>query len=86
MSNVMKPMSHQRKVFSTLLCENLGLWSPHRLEVLKTIARRLSFKRNLTVSQAVRDIHEQLSVKLWLYNAKMIFHRLALDCTDMIFE
>ncbi len=73
-------------IFHPLMCESLGLWSPHSLEVLKTIARRLSFKRNLTVSQAVRDIHEQLSMKLWLYNAQMIWHRLALDCTDMFFE
>ena len=40
-------------IFHPLVCESLGLWSPHSLEVLKTIARRLSFKRNLTVSQAV---------------------------------
>ena len=73
-------------IFHPLVCESLGLWSPHSLEVVKTIARRLSFKRNLTVSQAVRDIDEQLSVKLWLYNAKMIWHRLALDCTNMFFE
>ena len=71
-------------IFHPLVCESLGLWSPHSLEVLKTIVRRLSFKRNLTVSQAVSNIHEQLSVKL--YNAKMIWHRLALDCTDMFFE
>ena len=70
---------------STLLCANLLACgqSPHSLEVLKTIARRLSFKRNLTVSLAVSNIHEQLSLKLWLYNVKMILHRLALDCADM---
>ena len=70
-------------IFHPLVCESLGLWSPHSLEVLKTIARCLSFKRNLTVNQAVSNVHEQLSVKFWLYNAKMILHRLALDCTDM---
>ena len=86
-----KDQHHEAKVTSTgsifhpLVCESLGLWSQHSLEVLKTIARRLSFKRNLTVSQAVGNIHEQLSVKLWLHNAKMILHRLALDCTDMFF-
>ena len=63
-------------IFHPLVCESLGLWPPHSLEVLKTIARFLFFKRNLTVSQAVSNIHEQLPVKLWLYNAKMIWHRL----------
>ena len=72
-------------IFHPLVCKSLGMWSPHSLEVLKTIARRLSFKRNLTVSQAVSNIQEQLSVKLWLHNAKTILHRLALDCTDMFF-
>ena len=73
-------------IFHFLVCESLGLWLPHSLEVLKTIARRLSFTRNLAVSQVVSSIHEQLSVKLWLYNAKMIWHRLALDCTNMFSE
>ena len=67
-----KDQRHEANVISTgsifhpFVCESLGLWSPHSLKVLKTIARRLSFKRNLTVSQAVSNIHEQLSVKLWL--------------------
>ncbi len=60
-----KDQRHEAKVTSTwsifhpLVCESLGLWSPHSLEVLKTIARRLSFKRNLTVSQAVSQAVSQ---------------------------
>ena len=60
-------------IFHPLVCESLGLWSPHSLKYL-------------TESQAVSNIHEQLSVKLWLYNAKRILHRLALDCTDMFLD
>ena len=45
--------------------------------------QRLSFKGNMTVSKAVRNLHEQLYVKLWSYNAKMLLCRLALDSNDL---
>ena len=66
-------------VFHPLVVESLELWSPHSLKVIKTIARRLAFHGNLSVSKANTNLHEQLSVKLWLYNAKMLLHRLSLD-------
>ena len=34
-------------VFHPLVCETFGLWSPHSLQVVKSIARRLSFRGNL---------------------------------------
>ena len=75
-------------IFHPLVWESLGLWSPRSLQLLKTIARRLSFKGNLmiTVSQATNNVHEQLSVKLWLCNAKMVLQKFALDCRDSIFS
>ena len=69
-------------VFHPLVVESLGFWSPHSLKVIKTIARRLAFHGNLSVSKATTNLHEQLSVKLWLYNAKMLLHRLSLDCSE----
>ena len=71
-------------VFHPLVCESLGLWSPHSHHVIKAIVRRLSFKGNMTVSKSVRNLHEQLSVKLWSYNAMMLLCRLALDSNDHV--
>ena len=42
--------------------------------------RRMTFLSNMTLSQAVTYLHQQLSVGL--YNGKMILSRLALDCSD----
>ena len=63
-------------VIHPLVVESLVLWSPHNLKVIKTITRRLAFHVNLSVSKATTNLHEQLPVKLWLYNAKMLLHRL----------
>ena len=71
-------------VFHPLVVESLGLWSPHSLKVIKTIAR-LAFHGNLSVSKATTNLHEQFSVKLWLYNAIMLLHRLSLDCRECFF-
>ena len=61
-------------VFHCMVCESLGLWSPHSHHVIKAIVRRMSYRGNITVSKAVRNLHEQqlLSVKLWSYNAKKL--------------
>ena len=69
-------------IFHPLVVETFGLWTNHSLSVIKTIARRLAFHGNLSVSKATTNLHEQLSTKLWLYNAKMILYRLSLDCSD----
>ena len=63
-------------VFHPLIVETFGLWSPHSLLVIKNIARRLAFHGNLSVSKATTNLHKQLLVKLWLYNTKMVLHRL----------
>ena len=75
-------MTAAGSVFHPLAVESLGLWSPHSLKVINTIARRLAFHGNLSVSKAATNLHEQLSVKLWLYNAKMLLHRLSLNCRE----
>ena len=37
-----------------------------------------SFLNNAGISRSVCNLHQQLSVKLWLYNAKMVLCRIAL--------
>ena len=69
-------------VLHPLIVETFGLWSSHSLLVIKNTARRIAFHENLSVSKATTNFHEQLSVKLWLYNAKMVLHSLSLDCTE----
>ena len=69
-------------VFYPLVVESFGTWSVHSLEVLKTIARKTSLSQTLTISRAVCNLHELLSIRLWQYNARMILDRLHVskDC------
>ena len=59
--------------------------SPHVIQILKTIARRASFQNNISIGQSVCNLHQQLSTKLWLCNARMVLERLSLDCSDSPF-
>ena len=72
-------VSSTGSIFYPIVVESLGLWSPNSLQVLKTIARRTSFHNNATVSQCMCNLLQQLSYKLWLYNARMILARVDLD-------
>ena len=72
-------VSSTGSIFYPIVVESLGLWSPNSLQVLKTIARRISFHNNATVSQCMCHLLQQLSCKLWLYNARMILARVDLD-------
>ena len=70
--------------FYPLIAETLGFWSLNSLRILKIIALQSAVTNNLSASQAVMNLHEQLSVCLWRYNAKMLLNRLCLgdlDCT-----
>ena len=49
------------------------------LEVIKVIACRASLHNNASISQSVCNLHQQLSVKLWLFNARMLLARLSLE-------
>ena len=62
--------------FYPLIAETLGIWSPKSLRILKIIALRSAVTSNLSASQAVMNLHEQPSVCLWRYNAKMLLNRL----------
>ena len=66
------------------LIETLGLWHPHSMRVLKIIALKTPFHRCQTVSRTILFLYEQLSVKLWLFNARLILERLALHSRDTV--
>ena len=59
--------------------ESLGYWTPASLKTLKTIALKTTTFFGTTLNQALRNLSEQLSVKLWEYNAKLILRRIALE-------
>ena len=50
-----------------------------QLQVLKIIAKRSSFLNNAGISRLVCNLHQQLAVKPWLCNAKIVLCRIALD-------
>ena len=52
--------------------------------MLKIIARETAFNRCQTVSRMLMFLYKQLSVKLWLFNAKLILERLALNSRDTV--
>ena len=68
-------------LFEPLVVETLGLWHPHSTRMLKIIGRKTAFHRCQTLSRTL-FLYEQLSVKLWLYNAKLILESLALNSRD----
>ena len=63
-------------LFYPLVVESFGLWTPHSLLLLKTIAGRVSIASDIIKNLAFTNFLQQLSVKLWSYNAKMIMSRL----------
>ena len=65
-------------LFYPLVVESYGTWSPNSLQILKTITRRSSLRSSVSVSRAVVDLHERLSLRLWQYNARMVLDRLSL--------
>ena len=81
-----KDLRHQLNVgvnrnpsFYPLVVESLGLWSSSSLEVLKDIARKTTLTSGQTISKALTNLHERLSVCLWKYNGRMLLDRLAVS-------
>ena len=72
-------VSSTGSVFYPLVVESHGLWSPNSLQVLKTIARRISFQNNSSISQSLCNLHQKLSTKLWMFKSRMVLARMALD-------
>ena len=53
------------------MVESYGVWAAHSLEVLRSIVKSL-LSSGLSLGQASRQFHEQLSVRLWQYNSRLI--------------
>ena len=81
---IKKDERHQDRVesngclFYPLVVESLGTWSSSSIETLKIIARKSTFMTGRTLSKAISNLHEQLSVRLWQCNSRMIMDRLNL--------
>ena len=75
-------VTHAGALFYPLVVESLGFWSAHSLEMLKIITKRAALHNNITVSQSVCNLHEQLSVCLWKNNARLILDRQSLEGSD----
>ena len=58
-------------MFFPLAVETLDVWSPNSLETLKRIARRTMVTSNMKYCRQAKVIQQQLSVRLWQYNARM---------------
>ena len=66
-------------LFFPLVVESLGLWTPSSLRVIKQIASKASSLGHIPRAQAISHLLQQLSMRLWSYNAKLILSRWSLD-------
>eukprot|EP00118_Oscarella_pearsei_P019491 m.207740 g.207740 ORF g.207740 m.207740 type:complete len:93 (+) comp39697_c1_seq12:346-624(+) len=71
-------------LFYPLVVETLGMWTPSSLPLLKIIAFRTAISQNQSLGEAVKELHERLSVGLWKWNARMILSRLCLSGTVVL--
>ena len=89
---ISKCMKYDTQVFSSgalffpLAVESFGAWSDVSLNTLKTIASKTVSVNSIPFSQYLNNLLQQLSVKLWSYNARMILSRLLLDNNDSNFS
>ena len=58
--------------FFPLALETLGYWTPSSLKTLKIIASKTTTCNTTSLSQAFQNLIEQLSLKLWLFNARLV--------------
>ena len=59
------------------MAESFKHWTPATLKTLKTITLKTTMFTGIGNSQAFQNILEQLSIKLWQYNAKLILRMVA---------
>ena len=74
-------------LFFPLAVETLGYWTPSSLKTLKTIASKTTSCNTTSLSQAFSNLMQQLSVKLWVYNARLVHGCLQLhSCNDSFWD
>ena len=86
MYEVRHPIVSSGALFFPLTVESFGTWSDVTLNTLKTIASKTVSVSSIPFSQSLNNWLQQLSVKLWSYNARMILGRLLLDNNDSNFS
>ena len=59
-------------LFYPLVVESYGVWAAHSREVLRSIVKTSLLSSGLSLGQASRQFHEQLSVRLRQYNSRLI--------------
>ena len=59
-------------LFYPLVVESYGVWAAHSLQVLRSIVKKSRLSSGLSLGQASRQFQEQLSVRLWQYNSRLI--------------
>ena len=65
-------------VFFPLVVETLGLWTDSSISLLRRIAAHTTLHSGISQGQAFHNLLQQLSVKLWSYNAKMLLRHISL--------
>ena len=65
-------------VFFPLVVKTLGLWTDSSISLLRRIAARTTLRSGVSQGQAFHNLLQQLSVKLWSYNAKMLLRHISL--------
>ena len=65
-------------VFSPLVVDALGLWTLFARKTLQQNAARTTVQNGLPVEEAFHNLIQQLSVKLWSFNAKKLLYHLSL--------
>ena len=84
-----KDIHHEDRVrtagglFYPLVVETLGLWSLFSIKTLKAIAFKASAVSGLTFHQAFQNMMQQLSIRLWKHNSRMIHKRIQLEVQDV---
>ena len=64
--------SCRRMFLYPLIVETFGFWTPASLAILRIIASKTMTKTRLSFSRAFSNLLEQLSVRLWQSNARIL--------------
>ena len=59
--------------FYPLVVETYGFWTPASLQTLKLICSRVPAVTSYSFSQTQKNLMQQISIKLWMYNTGMIY-------------
>jgi len=68
--------------FIPLVVETLGVWTPFALKMLYVVTDCSTPRSGVPCKLARKNLLQQLSVQLWINNAKMILHYWALQGID----